>query len=277
MSTNADQAEFWTGQVNWVTWQAALDAAFQPALDLVLERAALHPGQRVLDIGCGTGASVLAAAQAVGPAGLVTGVDISPTLLDAAVDRCKGLAQVNLLQADAQDIALPLHDVLISRFGVMFFANTPTAFANLANSLKPGGALVMAAWGSAHLNPWFMVPSQVAQAHLGEVPKVDRTLPGPFVFENAERVLHDLTAAGLQDIQVDEIGCSLTPAGSAKDAAELSTRIGPAASVLRQLGGTEEDRRAICKALSAEFAKFATPEGLRIPACLNLITARTTI
>lgn len=275
MSNHRDQAEFWKTQTSWATHCAALDATMAPALDIVLARAGLQTDQNVLDIGCGTGASLLAAAEAVGPNGQVCGVDISPPLLEIAGKRCASLPQIRLVECNAETEVLPSgFDAMISRFGVMFFSNPQKAFANIANSLTCAAPLTMIAWGVAGQNPWFMLPARIARNHLGEIPKIDRSLPGPFAFENMDRVYRDLQAAGLKDVYVDQVTCELTPQGSAADIADLSTHIGPAASALRQLDGSEADRLAIRDSLEEEFASFATPNGLRVPACLNLITAR---
>src|SRR6056297_2807169 len=100
---NSDQREFWTetAGAKWVANQPDMDALMQPVLDGVLARAAIAPGNAVLDIGCGTGASCLAASRAAGPEGSVTGVDISPTLLELGRRRCAHLPNVTLMEADA--------------------------------------------------------------------------------------------------------------------------------------------------------------------------------
>lgn len=273
---NADQAEFWAAQTSWIHHQAAMDKLLDPVLDLVLTQAQLQPGEHVLDIGCGTGASVLAAANAVGAAGHVRGVDISPALLQSARDRAAGRTEISLLCADAQSEPLGTgYDALISRFGVMFFEDTPAAFARLAQALKPGARLVMAAWGPAHENPYFMQAAVASREVLGEMPKVDRTLPGPFAFEDAARVQKDLAAAGLQDISVTPHRLDLTPAGGLPEFAELSLAIGAAASAVRHFDATPSQIATLRTAILARFAEFEKPEGLRIPALINLITART--
>ncbi|MEM8578924.1 MAG: methyltransferase domain-containing protein [Pseudomonadota bacterium] len=273
MSVNADQADFWAGATSWVDHQAAMDGVLAPVLDALLARADLQPGWDVLDIGCGTGASTLAAAQAVGPAGSVTGLDISPALLGLARDRTEGLPNVTLIEGDAQThpFAPASADAVISRFGVMFFADTTAAFANIARALRPGATMSLAAWGPAPQNPWFMLPAKVARARLGTPPKVDRTLPGPFAFEDANRTHSMLTDAGL-DVSIDTVELTLDGGPSPAEAAALCTRIGPAASILRQFEGTEDDRQAIAAGIASEMAQWHQGH-VHIPACIHLITA----
>ncbi|MCR8827197.1 class I SAM-dependent methyltransferase [Pseudosulfitobacter koreensis] len=277
MSGNSDQATFWSTEAgrNWVTFRHALDAVMAPVLDLVLNHADLQPGETVIDIGCGTGASTLRAAETVGPSGAVHGYDISPVMLDLAAQRTADLDNVTLTEADAQDhtFAKGAADALISRFGVMFFADPTAAFANLAHALRPGGRMVMAAWGPAAQNPWFMDPARVARERLGTPPKVDRTLPGPFAFEDADRVTRLLSAAGL-DVTVTPVDLRLGALATLDDLAEQSCNIGPAVGIMRDFDATDADRKAIRAGIAEAFSAYDTQSGVRVPARINLITAR---
>ncbi len=275
--TNTDQAEFWTGPSgqSWVTHQDAMDAMLQPVSDLLLRAANLQTGQRVLDVGCGTGSSTLPAAEAVGTSGRVVGIDISPTLLGLARTRLAHLPQVEIMEEDAQTADLPgPFEVMISRFGVMFFEDTPAAFANLARAMAPGAPMVMTAWADAFKNPYFMEPAKAARAVLGDPPKVDRSLPGPFAFEDPARVARDFAAAGLQDVTITETALNLTPLGTLEEVADLCLAIGSASSAMRNMGGTDADRAAIHAGIMERFAAYDTPHGIRIPAAIHLITAR---
>ncbi|MEL7098613.1 MAG: methyltransferase domain-containing protein [Pseudomonadota bacterium] len=274
MTANADQAEYWAGASSWVDHQQAMDVVLAPVLEGVIARAGLAPGMSVIDIGCGTGASTLAAAESVGLGGSVTGLDISPTLLDLARPRTASHPQIQLIEGDAQAHPFPKEsaDALISRFGVMFFADTTAAFANMARALKPGAAMTVAAWGPAPQNPWFMLPAKVARARLGDPPKVDRTLPGPFAFEDETRTRTLLEAAGLE-VDIDTADIALDGGTDPHTAAELCTRIGPAASILKTFEGTEADRRAIRDGI-AETMHDWTADRVRIPARIHFITAR---
>ncbi|MEO0936673.1 MAG: class I SAM-dependent methyltransferase [Pseudomonadota bacterium] len=278
MTDNADQAQFWSSPAgqSWVTHQESMDTVLQPVLDAVFARAALGAGMSVIDIGCGTGASSLQAAGIVGDAGHVTGFDISPVLLGHARRRAAGLDNVTFIEGDAQVHAFEAAsaDAIISRFGVMFFADTTAAFANMARALRPGAAMTMAAWGPAPQNPWFMVPAKVARARLGDPPKVDRTLPGPFAFEDAARTQALLEAAGLH-VEIDTQELTLDGGTDPVVAAELCSRIGPANSIMRQFEGTEEDRLAIRDGIAAEMGQWSA-DRVRIPATIHIITARNT-
>ncbi|MEX3315487.1 class I SAM-dependent methyltransferase [Sulfitobacter sp. PS-8MA] len=144
---NSDQVQFWSSHVGekWARRQAELDGLMQPVLDGTLARAELRTGDRVLDIGCGAGAASLAAAERVGRGGAVLGVDVSPPLLDLARRRARDLPHVAFHHGDAATLQLDRpFDRLISRFGVMFFADPVAGFAQMARQITPGGRLSVA-------------------------------------------------------------------------------------------------------------------------------------
>lgn len=271
---NTDQAEFWstTAGENWVACQAAMDTLLAPVLDLVLDHAKLQPGEHVLDIGCGAGTSTAQAARQVGVSGSATGLDISDTLLAQARQQYGNSASFVLADAQTHAFDPGQSDILISRFGVMFFADNVAAFANMARALKPGGRMILAAWGPAPNNPWFMIPAQVAAARLGKLPKTDRTLPGPFAFEDQARVVDILARAGLNDITAKTHRLHLTPQNGVEGAATLCCQIGPAEKALRHFEASQNDRDAIRADIADAFKPFDGPT-LRIPADINLFTA----
>lgn len=276
---NRDQAEFWSSESGnkWVENAAVLDAAMAPALDAVLEAAALQPGERVLDIGCGTGASTLAAAAAVGPDGRVTGADISPVMLEGARKRAAeaGCVTVDFVVADAQTHGFEpgAFDAMISRFGVMFFADSVAAFANLATAMRPGGRMHFVCWSGLQENPWFSLPRQVAVDRLGAPEPADPRAPGPMAFAERDFVTGILERAGLAEVHSQEVSVGLTPLGTVEEVAKFAAHVGPASRILKEKDGTAEDARVIVEALSEKMQAFATPDGVRVPATLNLYSA----
>ncbi|KIC48747.1 class I SAM-dependent methyltransferase [Tateyamaria sp. ANG-S1] len=274
--SNADQEEFWTSDAgpNWVAQQENMDALLAPVLDLLLDRTPLKSGDTVLDIGCGTGVSVAAAARIVGTKGHVTGLDISQTMLDLAAQRTTA-TNASFLKADAQNHSFHTSfDAIISRFGVMFFNDTVAALANLDTALAPGGTMTFAAWGPAPQNPYFMVPAKAAIGVLGEMPKVDRTLPGPFAFEDSNRVLGMMTRAGLGDPGVETVHLDLTPPGDATETAALLLKIGPAQRAIAHHEADAAATARVQEAVANAISQFDTDLGLRIPACIHIYSAR---
>lgn len=254
-----------------------MDQALAPVLHAVLERAELVSGETVLDIGCGTGASTIAAAGLIGGGGRVIGLDISRPMLTRAEERARaaGLAHARFILGDAQTerFAEATCDAMISRFGVMFFADPVAAFANMARSLRPGGRLVFAAWAAMPKNPWFSIGVNAAIAQVGKPAPVPPGTAGPMAFQDIGMVSGILADAGLTGIRAEEVPVSLTPAGSPAEAALLIGRFGPALRILRERGGTAADAEAVEAAIAGAIAGFDGPDGVRIPSVINLFQA----
>src|SRR5262245_53125283 len=132
---NAQQIEQWNSEMaqSWVVLQETMDRLLEPLSAQLFEAARVMRGERVLDLGCGCGETVLRLAA---HGALVTGVDVSEPMLERARERAAGLEGVVLVLADAALYPFePVYDVLFSRFGAMFFAEPVTAYANLRRAL----------------------------------------------------------------------------------------------------------------------------------------------
>ena len=152
--TAQDQAAVWNGSAGhaWVDAQELLDHLFQPFEQTLVQAVSAAPGVRVLDVGCGTGSTTLAAARLLGTGGSCTGIDISDPMITAARARAeRANATVTFIRADAQSHPFDTagFDVIISRFGVMFFDDPVRAFANLRRAAAASGSLRFIAWRSA--------------------------------------------------------------------------------------------------------------------------------
>ncbi|WP_037315603.1 class I SAM-dependent methyltransferase [Ruegeria halocynthiae] len=279
--TNEEQAEYWgksPAGTSWLTYEDQLDHLMAPVLDLVLDRATLSAGMRVLDIGCGTGVSTMAAARQAGPDGHVLAADISQPFLDRARERAskEALNNVDFQYADAQSYSFAPDqvDAAISRFGVMFFQDSVAAFANIARALKPGGQMTFAAWGPLSDNPWFKVPHIAAVKQLGQPPRVDRYAPGPLALHDLDHVAGMMEQAGLTEVKADAVPLSLPGVGGLTDSAVLCTRVGPAARAISHFNGDDRDVQAIQTAVGEAFQSYLTDNGVQIPAVINLYQAR---
>ncbi len=135
-------------------WQSQL----APAQEKLIGCAALSPGERVLDLACGTGLVSFAAAQAVGPHGSVIGVDLSGRMIDAAWQRAreKSLGNVSFARMDAEQLDLPdgSFDVALCSLGFMYMPEPEQALREMRRVLRPGGRLVAAVWGERQLCGW---------------------------------------------------------------------------------------------------------------------------
>src|SRR2546430_2677969 len=216
---NTAQAEHWnTGPAvaHWVTNQARYDRMHAPFTARILEAAALRPGANVLDVGCGCGGTTLAAARLVAP-GRVLGLDLSgPMLARARSDaEAAGLAHAGVQQGDAQVFPLgpASFDTVISRFGVMFFADPVAAFANIRSATRPGGRLVFACWQPLAANQWLLVPGAALAEHLPPPAPVPADGPGMFAFADPDRLRPILAAAGWRDVEIASEHASILVGG----------------------------------------------------------------
>ena len=200
------KGEDWAGEMG-ARWLASLDR-FESMIALIgatlLERADYAPGERVLDLGCGGGATTLAIAEAVGPGGAALGLDVAPMLIDRARQRAAGAASTaRFVCADAATAKLdtPPFGRLFSRFGSMFFEAPVPAFTNLRGLLKPGARIDLAVWANPRDNLWMMEVMGVVRQHVEIPPAVPRA-PGPFAFEDLGYLEEVLTGAGFSGMDV---------------------------------------------------------------------------
>lgn len=275
---NTDQAEYWSSPAGhiWATHQEHLDTLMSEVLSRGLEYANPQQGERVLDIGCGTGASTLGLTRAVGGSGQVTGLDISEPLLDLARHRANSLEHApNFVLGDAQVHAFPAEeaDLIFSRFGVMFFGDPIQAFSNLRRATRSGGRLLMVCWQGAPQNPWFMLPMKCAVKRLGQPEPLDPLAPGPMAFKDIDRVTGILSEAGWASVKGDPVDVDLVPPQSLSEAAEFATTVGPATRLIRERNASPEDVSAIRQDCANAFREHLSPSGLRIPAAVNIFSA----
>lgn len=197
--------EDWAGELGarWLANLEGFEGTIAPVGDALLAHAQFLPGERVLDIGCGGGATSLAIARAVGPHGCVLGIDISPDLVAAATHRAaaQGLTHAQFLCADAAETPVPdaPYDRLCSRFGTMFFADPVGAFANLRQALKPGGRVDLAVWAAPRDNPWMSAGVEVVRRYV-DLPSAVPRAPGPFAFAEQDYLTAILAEAGFTDM-----------------------------------------------------------------------------
>ena len=277
-ATNDDQRDFWSGPSGqaWVTSQEEMDAQHVEAAELVIRVADPQPGQRVIDIGSGSGALSLMAAAKVGPTGRVLATDISEPLLGRAAERSADVPQMGTFLGDAQTADWPEgnFDIAVSRYGVMFFADPPAAFANICRALKPGGRIVFAAWAAAKKNPFWSVPGSCVKSVLGMMPAVDPDGPGPLGLSNMDLAIERLQKGGLADVEVREEPIFLHHADGARGMANLSTRIGGGRRALTYFESGEAEERALEDCIAEKLAVYEVDGQFRLPATINLLTAR---
>ncbi|MGN6694622.1 MAG: methyltransferase domain-containing protein [Aquihabitans sp.] len=216
---NEQMRENWTiGAQGWVEHRDLFDGELEPFAVAVIDAAAPGPGDRVLDIGCGTGTLV---ARSIERGAEAVGVDISPGMIDGAR---RFHPQGTFLVADAQTDDLVPHGpftTIVSRFGVMFFDDTAAAFANIRRSAAPGARLVFACWRSHEENAMFTLGTSMLLDQLDPpLPPYDADAPGPTALANPDRTRAALASAGWTDIDLAPLDAVLDYGKNGSDGVE---------------------------------------------------------
>ncbi len=278
-ASNTDQFDFWNAETGrrWVDHQDMLDSHMAAITARLFERAAPRAGEAAIDVGCGAGETTLRLARAVGGEGSVLALDISEVMLARARERAaaEGLDHATVVLADAQlhDFTGSQADLLLSRFGVMFFGDPPAAFRNLARGLRPGARVQMAAWGPLAANPWFNVPREVAIRHFGPPEPQPPHAAGPMGFADADHVAGILAAAGYEQIAIEPEETAMVGFASIEAEADFICTVGPGRRAIQEHDPSPEVVAQIVAEIADAFRPYLRAEGLRVPATINFISA----
>jgi SAM-dependent methyltransferase len=275
---NAQQITYWNDEAGpkWVAMQERLDAQLEPFGRLVVDRLRLVPGERVLDVGCGCGATTRALAARVGPTGAAVGVDVSAPMLAHARTRPTTGPQPSYVRADAARWRPDERfDAVFSRFGVMFFADPAAAFSNLHALLRPGGRLAFICWRAFEQNQWVYVPLMAALPFLPPLPPMPPGAPGPFAFADPVHVRGVVERGGFVDVALEPQDLEAVVGGRGADldaATEFLLQMGPTA---RLLAGVEPDVRSrIAAAVREAIAPYHEAGGVRMGSAAWVVSAR---
>jgi SAM-dependent methyltransferase len=275
---NADQIAYWNGPggQRWAERQQAQDILLRPVADILIDRAKPQAGERVIDAGCGSGATTIAFAQKVAPSGHAFGIDVSGPMLERARASAPKELPVDFVLADATVYPFDpaSFDLLASRFGVMFFADPVLSFSNMHRALRPSGRLAFACWREPRENPWMMTPLQAVYKHVAKLPPQGPEDPGPFAFASEERVRRILGAAGFTGIAMEPCPLSLDIAiGRGLDAAvQGALEIGPTSRALE--GQPADVRAAATNSIREILAPLAKGNAVALPGSIWIVTAR---
>ena len=276
MTERPTQREYWNSPVGdeWVRHADAIDGMMAGLTHASFDALKLQPGERVLDIGCGGGATTLKAADLVGASGRAVGVDISQQLLGLARQRAEGRSNVAFVEADAGAGAIPgaPFDAMFSRFGVMFFEEPVAAFANIRGAMARSGRLVFACWRPFAENLWTAQPLAALTPMLKEPLKpADPNLPGPFALSDPDKIKRILDAAGWRDVSIARWDGDIAIGANATEAAAFLLKIGPCARAISE----QELDPAEAKRLLLEFLRpHEGPHGVARPAACWIVRAR---
>ncbi|MFI4948836.1 MAG: class I SAM-dependent methyltransferase [Alphaproteobacteria bacterium] len=277
---NTAQAEFWNSPAarGWADQHVRMDRALAPFLEALVAAAAPNPGERVLDIGCGSGTTVLELAARVGPQGRVLGADIAERSVARARERiaAAGLSHAEIVVADASAHGFPAggFDLLFSRLGVMFFADPTAAFTNIKRAMKPGARVVLGVFRALSENLWPNGPTAAVKHLLPPLPTPGPEEPGPFSWADPARVHRILESAGFNDVSLTPIdwGVRLAPPGGAAEAADFMLVFGPLIRVVPALPAAQQ--AAVRSALEIYCQGHDGPDGVTLSAANWIVRAR---
>jgi SAM-dependent methyltransferase len=276
---NTAQHQYWNTVAGprWVGLAGFVERRVSAVNDLLLARSGVAAGENVLEIGCGTGATTVPLAEAVGPSGRVLGVDLSEPMLEGARKRVaeSGLGNITLLQADAQvhPFEPSRFDLITSRFGVMFFADPFAAFGNLLPAERPGGRLCFVCWAPLADNKHWLIPYEVALRHLGPPAPQPPRAPGPMAFGDPEYVRSFLKTAGFADISIER-ETPLITGSTPEEEAEHACIMGPSGRLIDEKKPEEALRERIRREMVEAFAAYARGKELLLPSTVFVVTAR---
>jgi SAM-dependent methyltransferase len=271
---NIEQLRAWDG-AEGAFWAANADlfertiAGFDSAL---LDAAGIGRGDRVLDVGCGTGGTTRAAARRAS-AGFVLGVDLSSAMLAIArrkVDE-EGLPNVELMQADAQihPFESASFDVAISRTAAMFFGDRVAALANIGRAMRPGARLALLVWQPPEKNEWFLELTGAVTAGQ-RLPSPSPEAPHPFTLADPPCARETAAAGGFTDVRVEGLGGAMDLGPDADAAYEFALGL-----LGWKLAALDDDgRRQAQRALRRTIDGHTGPGGVRFGAAAWLIVAR---
>lgn len=271
----SEQAMLWNGPSGraWIEMQDVIDRVFKPFENLLVEAAVSRLGTQVLEVGCGTGALALAVARRLEPKGHCTGIDISESMIAIARERMeRESAPASFIFADAQNYAFDRasFDMIISRFGVMFFEDPVRAFTNLRRAARPDAELRFIAWRDAAENPFMTAAERVAAPLLPDLPARRPDAPGQFGFADRHRVRTILEKSGWAgiDIRPIDVACSFPK----KDLARYLTWLGPVGRILQ--GADERTRARVIDTVRGAFDPFVCGDEVCFTAACWMARAR---
>jgi SAM-dependent methyltransferase len=271
--TSSEQEQLWNGSSGqaWVESQELLDHVLAPFETLLVEAAAARSPRRLLDVGCGTGSTTLAIARRLGASARCTGIDISQPMLALATARAEREgSSAEFVRADAQTHAFESAtvDMIVSRFGVMFFDDPVAAFANLRRASTSNAALRLIAWRSAAENPFMTAAERAAAPLLPELPARNPDGPGQFAFGSSTRVHAILEESGWTSAEVRPIDVECAFPAAQLDA--YLTRLGPVGRVVQE--ADERTRARLMQAIRPAFVPYVHGANVRFVAACWMVS-----
>lgn len=273
---NVDMAAAWDEEAaGWIEYEDAYARSTVDLWSVFLSRVQLNADDRVLDLGCGTGAKTQSLAELV-PQGSIVGIDLSPAMVahaQAGVARV-GLTNLEFVAGDAQVYPFEpdAFDIVISSFGSMFYIDPVAAFANVRRGLRPGARLALLTWRALAENAW-LVAIRNALALGRDLPTPPSGAPGPFAFADPDHVRRVLSDAGFSNIALDPLDVDLDFGADLASAHDYVSSMGVTRGLTAQLDDVSRSRAL--ESLRETLKAHETPDGVRFPSATWRITANS--
>ena len=269
MKEDDEQTKLWNGASGraWVDEQPLLDRILEPFLALLVDAVSARSRRHVLDVGCGTGSTTLAVARLLGANDHVVGIDLSEPMIATARARAEREGTpASFICANAQTYGFEpaTFDMLISRFGVMFFDDPVHAFANLRRAATNDAEIGFIAWRSAAENPFMTTAERAAAPLVPTLPPRRTGAPGQFAFANSDYVRRILEESGWTEIDIRpiDVECALPET----DLLRYVTRLGPVGMILQDVD--DNTRARVIPTVRAAFDPYVHGDDVRfIGAC----------
>lgn len=229
----------------------------------VLQSLALQPGERVLELGCGTGALAQRLAAAVGTTGHVLASDVAAGMVEVARRSLAHAPQLEVQQLDASSTGLPdaSFDAVVFVMGLMFLEQPAAAVAEIRRVLRPGGRAVVACWAGPEHNPWLSCVGMAAGMH-GLLPGPPTGPGGLFSLAQPGVLSAVLAAGGLAGPEVAPVEvCFRFPDVETY----LATTPRMAAPLAAALAAQPDKQQAVLETAAQLAAAHLTPDGLVLP------------
>ncbi|HTP42741.1 MAG TPA: methyltransferase domain-containing protein [Nitrospiria bacterium] len=259
----------------WEKWDRRLEENMAFINYRLVADARLRPGQRVLDLGSGTGCPALLAAQAVGDGGGVVGLDLAEGMLVVARRKAAALNVSNVVFRTADITALPFEsdsfDAVTSRFCLMFLPEIPKALAEIARVLKPAGYLAAAVWSAPDKNPFITIPIKVLGSYL-TLPPPDPEQPGIFRLARQGDLSGMAERAGLRVLEDEE----LTGESRFDSADEYYDSLMDMAAPIQPLFAklSAGDQAKVQTEIKREAERYRRGKGIVLPMAIRIVAAR---
>ncbi len=259
----------------WEKWDQLLERNLAFVNYRLIGDARLRFGHHVLDIGCGTGYPALLAAQAVGSAGRVTGIDLAKEMLDVARRKAQTLGVTNITFQIADATTLPFeadsYDAVISRFCLMFLPDVFKAMSGIARLLKPRGYFAAAVWSSADKNPFLKIPMDALRKFI-ELSPPDREQPGLFRLAKAGELLGIAEQAGLQGLADEEMTGEASFESADEYLASLMDMAAPLQGLFNKLSPPQRDEARIEIKRTAD--RYKKGDKIFLPIAVRIVVAK---